>query len=461
MLAAMKLLDVVKWTGASVQGAPCESCASVTQDSRSVKPGALYVALRGARFDGHAFVPDALQKGAVAALVEAGRELPGVPSGATLLRVPDTYAALTRLAAGWRSTFHAPETRLVGLTGSSGKTTTRTMTATLLAASGRKVASTSGNLNNHVGLPLSLLAMEPGTAFGVFETGVSHPGEMDALAGTLRPDAVIVTNIGTAHIEFFRTKAGIAEEKGKLLASLPPDGFAVLNTETDCFENLAGRTAARKVTVSFNRRDADFFGELRDGSRGILWVRERETGCETLLESGLPGMHNAADLLSAFATARAFGVSPDACVEGLRSLSLPGMRWREEMRDGVRIVNDAYNANPDSMAASVRTFLGLPCAGRRLLVLGDMYELGELAEPMHRGIGDLIAECRPDGVLFVGGLMAAAREQAIRRGFPEDRALWAATAAEAAPKLAAWTRKGDSVLLKASRGVALEKLLQG
>lgn len=456
----MKLEDVVRWTGASVQGPPCGLCTSVTQDSRTVKPGSLYVALKGARLDGHVFVASALKQGACAALVEAGREIPDVAPDAPLLRVPDTYAALTRLAAGWRSTFHAPETRLVGLTGSSGKTTTRTMTAVLLAATGGKVASTSGNLNNHIGLPLSLLAMEQGTAFGVFETGVNHPGEMDALAATLRPDAVIVTNIGTAHIEFFRTKAGIAEEKGKLLAALPPDGFAVLNTETDCFDSLAGRTVARKVTVSFKRTDADFFGELRDGGRGLVAVRERETGCETLLESGLPGQHNADDLLLAFATARAFGVPPDACVEALRGLSLPGMRWREEMRDGVKIVNDAYNANPDSMAASVRTFLGLPCAGRRILVLGDMYELGGLSESLHRGVGDLVAECRPDGVLFVGDLMAAARDQAIRRGFPEERALWAKTAADAAPKLATLAKSGDSVLLKASRGVALERLLQ-
>lgn len=457
----MKLEDVVKWTGASVQGSPCGLCTSVTQDSRAVKPGALYVALRGARFDGHAFVAPALQQGAVAALVEAGREIPGVAPDAPLLRVPDTYAALTRLAAGWRSTFRAPETRLVGLTGSSGKTTTRTMTATLLAATGRKVASTSGNLNNHIGLPLSLLAMEQGTAFGVFETGVNHPGEMDALAATLRPDAVIVTNIGTAHIEFFRTKAGIAGEKGKLLAALPPDGFAVLNTETDCFEMLAGMTGARKVTVSFKRRDADFFGELRDGERGLVTVRERETGLETLLESGLPGQHNADDLLLAFAAARTFGIPAEACVEALRGLSLPGMRWREEMRGGVKIINDAYNANPDSMAASVRTFLGLPCAGRRILVLGDMYELGELAESLHRAIGNLVAESRPDAALFVGGLMEAARKEAVCRGFPENRALWAETAEEAAPKLAALAKSGDSVLLKASRGVALEKLLQG
>ena len=334
------------------------------------------------------------------------------------------------------------------------------MTATLLAGSGRKVASTSGNLNNHIGLPLSLLAMEPDAAFGVFETGVNHPGEMDALAATLRPDAVIVTNIGTAHLEFFRTKDGIAEEKGKLLAALPPDGFAVLNTETDCFDRLAGRTRARKVTVSRMRQDADFVGELRDGIRGVLLVRERETGCETLLESGLPGAHNADDLLLAFATARSLGVPPEACAAALRNLSLPGMRWLEVERGGVKIVNDAYNANPDSMAASIRTFLGIPCAGRRILVLGEMYELGERSESLHRGIGDLVADCRPDGVLFVGRGMEAAREQALRRGFPEERTSWAETADAAAPILSAMAKSGDSVLLKASRGVALEKLLR-
>ncbi|MBQ7189582.1 MAG: UDP-N-acetylmuramoyl-tripeptide--D-alanyl-D-alanine ligase [Kiritimatiellae bacterium] len=455
----MKISDVVKWTGGEPSGNLPAGCAAVTQDTRKISLGALYVALKGSRFDGHSFVSDAFAKGAAAALVEESWKIPPTLSSAPLIRVKNTYEALADLASAWRDTFRPPATHIVGLTGSSGKTTTRAMTAALLAASRKEICQTSGNLNNDIGLPLSLLSMPQGASFGVFETGVNHPGEMDRLAAILRPDAVIVTNIGTAHIEFFGDQAGIAREKGKLLAAIPADGFAVLNTETACFNELAERCTGRVVTVSFQNRDADFVGRIADVLRGIVVVKERATGLETELCSGLPGEHNAADLLPAFATARTLGVSAEACAGALRDFSLPGMRWQVTVRNGITFVNDAYNANPQSMAASIRTFMALPCRGRRILVLGDMFELGSQSEKLHREIGLLVADCKPDLVFFVGNAMAFAAQEAREHGFPASALVRADTADSAAPLLASKIRYSDSVLLKASRGVGLERVL--
>jgi UDP-N-acetylmuramoyl-tripeptide--D-alanyl-D-alanine ligase len=443
------------WVSGEGQALPPTVCG-VTQDTRKLTPGCLYVALRGERFDGHDFVEKALQGGAAAALVEQTWRPSADVSRWPLIRVADTHRALSAAARVWRQRSRA---FVVGLTGSSGKTTTKEMAAALFSAGG-SVCATQGNLNNEIGLPLSLLAMPEDTAFGIFETGTNHPGEIARLADVLKPRMALVSSIGRAHIEHFGSVEAIAREKGGLLAALPHDGTAVLCRETACFEVLASLSNAPVVTTSLVSREADFFGEALDAASGVLRVAERAAGEVTDLRSGLSGAHNASNLLLAFAAARSAGVPAAAAVRALENLSLPGMRWEVTDCGGVDVVNDAYNANPDSMTAALRTFVERACKGRRVVVLGDMLELGGYAEPLHREIGRRVAELAPDGLFAVGpDASRYLADEAVKAGFPASRVFCFSAVAEAAAAVKAFVRPGDGVLLKASRGMKLEGVL--
>ena len=443
------------WVSGTSQALPATFCG-VTQDSRKVTPGCLYAALRGERFDGHDFVALALQSGAAAALVEEPWQAPAGAAAWPLIRVRDTRQALCEAARAWRLQSRA---LIVGLTGSSGKTTTKEMSAALFSAGGR-VCATQGNLNNEIGLPLSLLALPPDAAYGIFELGTSHPGEIARLADVLRPHAAIISSIGCAHIESFGSIGAIAREKGALLRVLPADGFAVLCKETACFAQLAEGSGAPVVTTSLLTGDADFSGRFLDPMNGTVCVLERETGVQTVLRSGLPGEHNASDLLLAFAAARTAGVPSQEAAQALLRLTLPGMRWEVSVRSGVMFVNDAYNANPQSMMAVLRTFMKLPCEGRRVVVLGDMLELGGHAEALHREVGRYVAELSPDGLVAVGENGARyLADEAVKAGFAVSRVTCFADAAEASAASKGLFEPGDCVLLKASRGMRLERIL--
>lgn len=442
------------WVAGTAQALPPSFCG-VTQDTRRLTAGCLYVALRGERFDGHAFVRQALEGGAAAALVDDAWQVPEGAEAWPLIRVADTRQALAAAARAWRENCGA---LVLGLTGSSGKTTTKEMAAALFSGGGR-VCATQGNLNNEIGLPLSLLKMSRQTDFGIFEVGTNHPGEIPRLTDILRPRAALVTSIGSAHIEYFGSVEAIAREKGALLGGLPRDGFAVLCRETAHFEALAELSNAPVVTTSLRTRDAAYYGELVEPLGGSLRVFERETGETTMLRSGLPGEHNASNLLLAFAAARQAGVRADAAAEGLMSLALPGMRWSVLTRGGVTVVNDAYNANPQSMTAVLRTFMKLPCAGRRFVVLGDMLELGSHAEALHREVGRCVAELAPEGLVAVGPLAQRyLADEAVKAGFPVTRVCGFGDS-DGAAVCRELFKPGDCVLLKASRGIRLERIL--
>ncbi|MDD4101685.1 MAG: UDP-N-acetylmuramoyl-tripeptide--D-alanyl-D-alanine ligase [Kiritimatiellae bacterium] len=444
------------WVGGSTQALP-PHFQGVVHDSRRVSAGCLYVAVRGERFDGHEFVGQALVNGAAAAMVEERWQLPSEAAQWPLIRVKDTRLALIAAAAAWRRRCRA---LIVGITGSSGKTTVKEMTAAMLRASG-SVCATRGNLNNDLGLPLSILSMRDDDAFGVFEAGTNHPGEIAVLAATMRPSAAIITNIGCAHIEHFGSVEAIAREKGALLGVLPTTGFAVLSLECECFKTVAKLSPAGLVTVSLSRRDADFYGALTDPFEGVLSVVEKGTGEKTVLRSGLPGEHIAEDLLLAFAAARKSGIAAAAAGRKLEGLVLPAMRWSVSRYDGVTVVNDAYNANPQSMRAVISTFMRQPGEGRKILVLGDMLELGAQTETLHREIGRFAAGLAPDVLIAVG--QAAGRyiaEEALKAGMDGSKVICYPDAVKAT-RARGWFRHGDMVLLKASRGVGLERMLDG
>lgn len=456
----MKTRDFLSWIPSAVaSGSLPDSFDGVAFDTRLLKPGQLYVALKGEARDGHEFVGRALASGAAAALVSSSWQAPDGASAWPLLRVPDPLAALSMAATAWRRTSRAC---ILGITGSSGKTTTRQMTASLLSGAG-PTCSTAGNFNNAIGLPLSLLRLTAEDRFGVFECGTNHPGEIAHLAAILQPEGALIASIGTAHIGNFGSTEKIANEKADLLRALPANGFAVLCRETLHFDLLAAASPAPVTTTSLKTREADFCGSWTPPDAtgfATLTVTERATGAITRLRYPLPGEHNASNLLLAFAAARRAGITAVAATEGLQHFTLPGNRWELHDQGGVTFINDAYNANPDSMTASLHSFFAAPAAGRRLAVLGDMLELGEQSAALHAAVGQRVAAFKPDALFTIGEMASTAlADAAAAAGLPAARIFRYANATAARAPLHAFVRPGDSVLLKASRGLALEKLL--
>ncbi len=445
-----KGLDLARWSGGEWAGGCPARLAGVSADTRTLAPGALFVALRGARFDGHRFVAEAFARGAAAALVD--RDAAGAPAAGPRLLVADTARALANLAAGYRRGLRA---LIVGVTGSLGKTTVKDMAADVLARRG-PTARSLGNWNNAIGLPLSLLAMEPGCRFGVFEAGMNHPGELQPLIDTLRPDWGLVTAIGPVHLEFFESVEAIAREKSALLRALPPGGTALLRRDDPYYGLLAAAAPGRVLTVALEG-EADYRGRLEGGRLEIL---EAATGETCRVSAPLPGAHHAGHALLAAAVGRAQGLDWASIRGALESFRPQPMRWERRMLAGVSVINDAYNANPVSMAAALRTFAGVACAGGRWLVLAGMHELGESEARRHEELGASLAGDPWAGVITVGRLGGAIAAAALRAGVPAERVFACADHEAAAETLRRCLRPGDAVLFKASRGQQLERVLE-
>ncbi len=445
--------QLAAWTCGTWDGAPV-TVRGVSNNGRQIPPGALYVAIRGERFDGHDFVAQAATNGAAAAMVH--RDWRGPSADFPLLRVADMRAALSAAAAGYRGTWPG---FVAGITGSVGKTTTKEFIAAFFRAAGA-TAATAGNLNNDIGLPLSLLAASPDIRCGIFELGTNHPGEIGALARVLQPDAAVVTAVGPVHIEHFGTVEAIASEKAELLRAVPSAGFVVLDADGPHFDYLRAQTQARVVAVSLARDDADYVGRVLDVWTGEVAVRERATGCTAQLRTGLSGRHHATNLLLAIALARGAGVPWEALPGALQQLQLPPMRWQKIAANGLTVINDAYNANPIAMLGALQTFAHMPDAGRRVVVLGDMLELGEADERLHREVGREVASGPWQVLVCVGARARWLADEAVAAGFPAGQVWRYPDAVAAAADTAAWVRPGDAVLLKASRGIGLERVAE-
>lgn len=431
----MKTSEFCKWVNGECEGAVPEELHGATFDSRKVSAGCLYAALKGEKSDGHNYVEQALAGGAAAALVRKDYVAPR--EGLALIRVNEPREALTAAAREYRKTLKA---KVIGLTGSAGKTTTKELTAAFLRA-GFKTFATPGNFNNDLGLPITILNTPSDTECAVYEMGTNHPGEIAHLVNIGAPDIGLVSSIGTAHIEFFKTQDGIAQEKGTILRELPAEGFAVLSRQNARFAMLKEMSAARVVEVSLEDESADYFGRIIDEQTGEMEVEG------VRIVTGLPGTHNCSNALIAYACARELGVTKEQCAGALEGFSLPGQRWRVSVINGVTWVNDAYNANPTSMIAALETFAARKTSGRKIAVLGDMFELGEQAETLHRMVGKRAAEL-PVELISVGEQANKWIGGKCAKNIEEARAMLAATIHE-----------GDEVLLKASRGMALDRLV--
>lgn len=424
-------------------------------DSRSVKPGELFFAIRGPNHDGHAYAAAAVEAGAAAVVAErawATANTPGVP----VIAADDTADALRRLARAARRRWNRP---VVAVTGSNGKTTTKELIGAALSVR-MKVAKSAGNLNNEFGLPLSLLRFDDDAEVGVVEMGMNHAGEIRRLAQIAEPAVGVVTNVNAVHLEFFDSVDSIALAKRELIEGLPANGTAVLNADDSRVRGFAAVHPGHMVTFGIDEpadiRAVDLEEDAAPGVRFRAAVRGKADAPR--FSSSLPGRHNVSNMLAAIATASVFGIAPAELPDALSTVGAGHMRGEILDLGGVRVISDCYNSNPRAVAAMLEVLRASP-AERRIAVLGEMRELGAASVDLHRETGKLAGRSGLDLLIGVAGdareIAGAAREA----GMSEAATEFFDTAQQAGERLARIVRPGDYVLLKGSRGVALEKTL--
>jgi len=443
-MTPLGLKDFAQIVGGSASG-PGGKISGFATDNREVKPGDLFLAIKGAKVDGHDFAADAIARGAVAVLAER-------PVDGPHILVSNLVDALAKLGSHFRDQFHGP---VVGITGSAGKTTTKEFLAAALSPLG-SVLKTVGNRNTEYTAPLLWAELTPRTKVVVVEMAMRGAGQIAQLASFSRPNLALITNIGFSHLEMVGSREGIAKAKAELLEALPAEGVAILPRDDDYFEFLRGY-AGKRVQLTFGAHaesdcrvidvavDAGFGSVVRGFFADIPW------------QARIPvlGRHLAVNAAAAVATAAALGLSPQEAADALGEAELPPLRMQVLDRRGVKILLDAYNAAPPSMIAAIETLAEMPAAGRRLAVIGEMKELGEHTEEAHRQIGRAIGKAGLDEVLFVGEPMKFAMEEAAG-----VKCAWAGDSGPAKAFVES-AKEGDVLLIKGSRALALEKAVEG
>ena len=440
--------EIENMVSGSLFGSGLGVVRTVSTDTRSIQPGQLFVALRGERFDGHDFLEIALKQGAAAALVEkVDHSLADFPQ----IQVPDSLLGLQDLARSYRAEVSIP---IVGITGSNGKTSTKEMVAAVLGERFR-VIKTLGNLNNHIGVPLSVLRFEKRHEVAVIEYGMNHPGEISQLVGIAQPDHAIITNVGIAHIEFLGTREGIAREKSVLAESVPSQGRVVLNAADDFAQWIATRCHGHVVRVGLEKGEIRAEGiKHHSDSEEFTLVSEQEQ-----VRARLPalGEHMVINALQAAGVGLAFGLSLAECAAGLAKTTLPSGRLQIRTLGKISVINDAYNANPDSMIAALKTVANLPTAGRRLAALGAMGELGEESLAGNQRVGQAAMEHGFDVLIAVGERAYPIAQSAAAAGLTRSQTV--KSNAEAAEVLNTILEPGDLLLLKGSRSAAIDEII--
>jgi UDP-N-acetylmuramoyl-tripeptide--D-alanyl-D-alanine ligase len=437
--------------GRLASGTAATITTRISTDSRTLQPGDLFVPIRGDNFDGHAFIEQAAERGATGALVDESWT-GNVPANFAVIRVADTLIGYQQIAASYR---RALSLKVIAITGSNGKTSTKDFVAAVLSRRFR-VTKTEGNFNNHVGLPRTILDANTRHEVAVWELGMNHPGEIEALAAIAQPNAGMITNIGIAHIEFLGSQEAIAQEKGMLAEAIDADGTVILNADDPFTDSIARRTRAKVIRAGINS-GALHAHEIRQSASGAEFtILEGAHRCRAQLP--VAGLHMVQNAMLAVAAGRAFGLSLEDCAAGLASA--PQTKARLQLREinGVQFLDDSYNANPDSMKAALRTLVELETEGRRIAVLGQMGELGAESERGHRAVGEAAAAFRIDQLITVGEIAAGISDAARAAGLENVTNL--ATTNEAAELLASVVAGGDLVLVKGSRSARMERVLE-
>lgn len=467
----LTVAEVHEAVGGSLLASPEEAkrkqVTGVTWDSRTVGADNVFLALPGERVDGNDFIIQAV--GAGAGLVICTRE-PSPQQRAMagefacpLIVVPDGVEALGKLAHYWRERLHV---LVVGVTGSTGKTSTKDLLYAVLSQRYRTVATTA-NHNNELGVPATILAAGTDCEVLVVEMGMRGLGQIAQLCEIVCPNIGVVTNVGTCHMELLGSRENIARAKGELLASLPPTGLAVVNADDDMTDVMLESADVAKHGVLAVR-----FGFSKQSDTHIENLTMGEDACAsfTLQISGrpsfdvhlaVPGYHSVLNAVSAACVASYLGVSPEKIALGLAAAHISGMRMEATVTaDGVRLVNDAYNANPDSMRASLETLALMTCENRRIAVLGDMGELGEGERDLHAGVGAVAARCNLGLLVCVGELARCMADGAVEAGMQQQRVVCVDDVAQAVSLLRSTVEPGDVVLVKASRFMGMERIVE-
>lgn len=456
-LTAADILKAVQ--GNLIAGAPEFLIRSVIIDSRNAREGALFVPLQGTRSDGHLFIGAALEAGAGGALVRKNHsllpELRSRCAGKLLIEVADPLTALGDIAGCWRERCPA---RIVAITGSNGKTSSKEMAWTIVASQ-QSCMRNPGNFNNLIGLPLSLLDLEPDHASAILEMGMSEPGEIRRLCQISRPQIGLITNIGPSHLEQLKTLEAVAAAKAELFESLAPGATAIINADDERVAGLARCTRAHPLTYGITSGDitaARIHNSNCYGTGFDLVIRT--VSAPVTLQ--VPGRHFVSNALAAAAIADTLGIGIEQIRQGLAAFKgVPGRMETVSVR-GVRIINDAYNANPVSMQGALQVLAALPGARRRIAVLGDMLELGSRSAQFHRELGRTVAGLPIDYLYVTGEFSSETRDGACAAGMPAERIIACPDVESLAAGLQAALHEGDAVLVKGSRRVRMERVIE-
>jgi len=454
-MATFSLKEIAEATGGSMQGAPGAVAEGVSTDSRAVAAEELFVALRGERFDGHDFVAAAAGRGVALFLVdEAWHAAHRLPEGSSAVVVPNTLKALGDLA-GWHR--RRCKITVVAITGSNGKTTTKEMLARILTQTGPGL-KTEGNLNNLIGLPLTLLRLTGKERWAVLELGMSEFGEIDRLAEIAAPDLGIITNAFPAHLETLGSVEGVARAKGELFLRLKPGGWAVYNVDDPLVSKCPTPAFVNRLTFGLRGAEVSSASIKTLGKKGESFTL-RLPHEEQQVHLAAFGRHNVYNALAAAAAAHALGISAEVIRLGLEEFTPYDKRFQLEELSGVVLIDDSYNANPASMAAALETLREVREEGRAVAVLGDMLELGEGSEAAHRELGRLAARC-VERLYLLGDLARLVAEGALAAGFDPEALLLAGDHEEISRDLLSRVQPGDCVLVKGSRGMRMERVAQ-
>ncbi|MGF1678584.1 MAG: UDP-N-acetylmuramoyl-tripeptide--D-alanyl-D-alanine ligase [Candidatus Methylacidiphilales bacterium] len=441
--------------GHLLQGHPERKVTGVSTDTRSVQPGDVFVALRGDRFDGHEFIESAMRKGALAVIVDRPFNKGTLPESMAVIKVNDTLVALQRWASAYRQTLSV---RIAAVTGSNGKTSTKEMMRCSLGARWN-TSGTKGNLNNHIGVPLTLLSIEENTEWMVMEMGMNHAGELRPLVEMAKPDLAVITGIGWAHIEHLGSREAIAEEKMEVVRSLPAHGFALISGNDPLLQPLPSKTAAKVIKAGWVE-GCEMRGNSLQVEGGGMTFDCYFGGESTSVFLPIHGKHMASNALLALAAATVSGVRLQSAADALRHLKLPGSRLKRIPWGGGVLIDDSYNASPDSVMAGVETLILLPDKGRRVLLLGGMAELGVMSVELHEWVGQQVVRLGVDLLGLYGPYSEDTLRGALNAGMQRDRVGMFSDH----ESLAKWYEQkradGDVVLVKGSRAMKMEILIE-
>ncbi len=453
------LSEIIEGTKGLVRyGKRDESFSGISIDSRKIKKGELFIAIKGDKFDGHSFISGSLKRGARGVIysekIKTERLIKAFPKS-VFVEVDDTLKALQNIARFYRRKFSVP---LIGITGSNGKTTVKEMADTIMSRRFRTIKN-PGNLNNHIGLPLSLLNLDKRHEIGIFELGMSRAGEIKELCKIAVPTAGIVTNAGLAHAENFKSIRDIAKAKAELIYSLPRSGVAIINGDDKNLVNAVRRFKGRKI----------FFGKGTDNDVRAEEIDEKGLEIDFTLCIGkkrqrisLPviGEHNVYNALAASACSYHFGVTREGIKKGLESYR--GVHLRLEIiktPEGINILNDSYNANPPSMTKALDSFSKISAKGKKILLLGDMLELGRIAMRCHREIGVIVAKGNYDFLFTVGKFAKNIAISSVKEGMQKEKVKSFKSPKEVINPLRKLLSRGDWILVKGSRGMKLDEIV--